>query len=103
VGFNSEHLPRDRLAGPYTALSFTLIQERPPQTWLTSLLALRGAVLLTAGPVGAAHGGPLTAAATPAPCSWGPASSRSSWLLPQCCCGTGRPQLPARADAPTVR
>ena len=46
-------------------MSFTLIQERPPQAWPTSLLALHGAVLLTAGPVGAALGGPLTAAATP--------------------------------------
>ncbi|MFM9443691.1 MFS transporter [Streptomyces acidiscabies] len=48
--------------GPFTALSFTLFQERTPTAWLTTVLAARMAALLTAAPVGAALGGPLTAA-----------------------------------------
>lgn len=48
--------------GPYPALSFTLFQNRTPQGWLTTVLAARGAVLLTSTPVGAALGGPLVAA-----------------------------------------
>ncbi|MHA4814578.1 MFS transporter [Streptomyces aculeolatus] len=47
--------------GPYPALSFTLFQNRTPQGWLTTVLAARGAVLLTSTPVGAALGGPLVA------------------------------------------
>lgn len=43
--------------GPYTALSFTLIQERAPADSLTMVLAARNAVLLTASPLGAALGG----------------------------------------------
>lgn len=46
--------------GPYSALSFSLFQEHSPPAVLTSVLALRGAVLLTAAPLGAALGGPLT-------------------------------------------
>jgi MFS family permease len=51
--------------GPYTALSFTLFQNRTPEGWLTMVLAARGAVLLTSTPVGVALGGPLTAALGP--------------------------------------
>jgi len=51
--------------GPFTALSFTLFQERTPAAWLTTVLAARGAALLTAAPVGTALGGPLTAALGP--------------------------------------
>lgn len=51
--------------GPYTALSFTLFQERTPAAWLTTVLAARSAALLTASPVGTALGGPLTAAFGP--------------------------------------
>lgn len=47
--------------GPFTALSYTLFQERTPAAWLTTVLAARSAALLTAGPVGTALGGPLTA------------------------------------------
>ncbi|RAJ61600.1 putative MFS family arabinose efflux permease [Streptomyces sp. PsTaAH-130] len=43
--------------GPYSALSLTLIQDRAPADALTTVLAARGAVLLTASPVGAALGG----------------------------------------------
>ncbi|MFF3564781.1 MFS transporter [Streptomyces sp. NPDC002574] len=43
--------------GPYSALSFTLIQDRAPADSLTTVLAARGAVLLTASPIGAALGG----------------------------------------------
>ncbi|MER5777053.1 MFS transporter [Streptomyces sp. NPDC002039] len=45
------------LYGPYSALSITLIQGRAPAEALTSVLAARGAVLLTASPLGAALGG----------------------------------------------
>jgi predicted MFS family arabinose efflux permease len=48
--------------GPYSALAFTLFQERTPTALLTTVLALRATVLLTASPIGAALGGPLTAA-----------------------------------------
>jgi predicted MFS family arabinose efflux permease len=51
--------------GPFTALSFTLFQELTPAPWLTTVLAARGAALLTASPVGTALGGPLTAALGP--------------------------------------
>ncbi|MET8983604.1 MFS transporter [Streptomyces sp. NPDC004539] len=51
--------------GPFTALSFTLFQERTPAAWLTTVLAARGAALLTAAPVGTALGGPLTATLGP--------------------------------------
>ncbi|MEJ8640374.1 hypothetical protein WKI68_00920 [Streptomyces sp. MS1.HAVA.3] len=47
--------------GPFTALSYTLFQERTPAAWLTTVLATRSAALLTAGPVGTALGGPLIA------------------------------------------
>ncbi|MFE6909889.1 MFS transporter [Streptomyces erythrochromogenes] len=47
--------------GPFTALSYTLFQERTPAAWLTTVLAARSAALLTAGPVGTAIGGPLIA------------------------------------------
>ncbi|MEW2087198.1 MFS transporter [Streptomyces sp. NPDC005283] len=43
--------------GPYSALSFTLIQDRAPADSLTTVLAARNAVLLTASPLGAALGG----------------------------------------------
>jgi MFS family permease len=46
--------------GPYSALSFTLLQERAPAPSLTTVLAARTAVLLTASPMGAAAAGPLT-------------------------------------------
>ncbi|MBO1414875.1 MFS transporter [Streptomyces sp. FH025] len=51
--------------GPFTALSFTLFQDRTPAAWLTTVLATRSAVLLTAAPLGTALGGPLTAALGP--------------------------------------
>ncbi|MFJ2960446.1 MFS transporter [Streptomyces sp. NPDC087270] len=51
--------------GPFTALSFTLFQDRTPAALLTTVLAARGAALLTAAPVGTALGGPLTAALGP--------------------------------------
>ncbi|MFD5413279.1 MFS transporter [Streptomyces nojiriensis] len=47
--------------GPFTALSYTLFQERTPAASLTTVLAARSAALLTAGPVGTALGGPLIA------------------------------------------
>ncbi|SEG95915.1 Predicted arabinose efflux permease, MFS family [Actinacidiphila yanglinensis] len=53
--------------GPFTALSFTLFQDRTPAALLTTVLAARGAALLTAAPVGTALGGPLTAAFGPRP------------------------------------
>ncbi|WP_036375836.1 MFS transporter [Micromonospora sp. ATCC 39149] len=43
--------------GPYSALSFTVIQDRAPADSLTTVLAARSAVLLTASPLGAALGG----------------------------------------------
>ncbi|WP_301363767.1 MFS transporter [Streptomyces xanthophaeus] len=47
--------------GPFTALSYTLFQERTPAASLTTVLAARSAALLTAGPVGTALGGPMIA------------------------------------------
>ncbi|MFB7669540.1 MFS transporter [Kitasatospora sp. NPDC056138] len=43
--------------GPYSALSLTLLQDRTPAESLTTVLAVRSAVLLTASPLGAALGG----------------------------------------------
>jgi predicted MFS family arabinose efflux permease len=51
--------------GPFTALSYTLFQDRTPAAWLTTVLAARTTALLTATPVGTALGGPLTAALGP--------------------------------------
>lgn len=51
--------------GPYSALSLSLFQNRTPSAWLTTVLAFRGAVLLTASPLGAALGGPLSAVLGP--------------------------------------
>ena len=45
--------------GPYSALSFTVLQERAPADSLTTVLAARSAVLLTASPLGALLGGLL--------------------------------------------
>jgi predicted MFS family arabinose efflux permease len=45
--------------GPYSALSFTVLQDRTPADALTTVLAARSAVLLTASPLGAASGGVL--------------------------------------------
>jgi MFS family permease len=53
--------------GPYSALSFSLLQERTPAAHLTTVLAARTAVLLTASPAGAAFGGFLLARTGPAP------------------------------------
>ena len=46
--------------GPYSALAFKLFQDHTPPPLLTTVLALRASVLLTATPIGAALGGPLT-------------------------------------------
>lgn len=43
--------------GPYTALALSHLQERVPPSALTTVLAARGAVLLTASPLGAFLGG----------------------------------------------
>lgn len=51
--------------GPFNALSFTLFQQRTPAALLTTVLAVRGAALLTSDPVGTALGGPLTSALGP--------------------------------------
>lgn len=48
--------------GPYPALSFTLFQNETPAAKLTAVFAARSAVLVAAAPLGAAVGGPLTAA-----------------------------------------
>ncbi|MDY0815164.1 MFS transporter [Kitasatospora purpeofusca] len=48
--------------GPYSALVVGRFQELAPAPVLTSVLALRASLVLTAGPAGAALGGPLTAA-----------------------------------------
>ena len=45
--------------GPYSALSFTVLQDRAPADSLTTVLAARSAVLLTASPLGAVLGGLL--------------------------------------------
>jgi MFS family permease len=47
--------------GPYNALSFNLFQDVTPTEQLTTVLAFRAALLLTATPLGAALAGPLTA------------------------------------------
>lgn len=52
--------------GPYSALSFSLLQERAPAALLTTVLAARTAVLLTASPAGAALGGLLLTRTGPA-------------------------------------
>nr|WP_272955924.1 MFS transporter [Actinopolymorpha rutila] len=52
--------------GPFPAVSYTLLQSRTPAVALSSVLAARSAVLLTAAPVGTAIGGPLTSAFLPA-------------------------------------
>jgi MFS family permease len=52
--------------GPFPAVSYTLLQSRTPAAALSSVLAARSAVLLTAAPVGTAIGGPLTSVFTPA-------------------------------------
>jgi MFS family permease len=51
--------------GPFVALSVTLMQVTSPPQHLASMLAARSAVLLTASPLGAALGGPLTMALGP--------------------------------------
>jgi len=51
--------------GPFVALSITLVQSTSPPEHLSTVLAARGAALLTASPLGAALGGPLTAALGP--------------------------------------
>nr|WP_238345600.1 MFS transporter [Actinopolymorpha cephalotaxi] len=52
--------------GPFPAVSYTLLQSRTPAAALSSVLAARSAVLLTAAPVGTAIGGPLTSVFRPA-------------------------------------
>jgi MFS family permease len=47
--------------GPFVALSVTLMQATAPPHHLSAMLAARSAALLTASPLGAALGGPLTA------------------------------------------
>ncbi|WP_323809074.1 MFS transporter [Kitasatospora acidiphila] len=51
--------------GPFTALSFTLFQNRTPAEQLTTVLAARSAAMLTSAPLGTAFGGPLTTAFGP--------------------------------------
>lgn len=51
--------------GPFVAISVTLLQATAPPEELAALLAARGAVLLTASPLGTALGGPLVAALGP--------------------------------------
>jgi predicted MFS family arabinose efflux permease len=51
--------------GPFVALSVTLMQAKSPPQHLATMLAARGAALLTASPLGTALGGPLTAALGP--------------------------------------
>jgi predicted MFS family arabinose efflux permease len=63
IGFGASGI----IYGPYSALSFSLLQERTPATHLTTVLAARTAVLLTASPAGAAFGGFLLARTGPAP------------------------------------
>jgi MFS family permease len=45
--------------GPYSALSMTLLQNRTPSASLTTVMAARNAIILTASPLGAALGGVL--------------------------------------------
>ncbi len=49
--------------GPFPAISLTVTQSLSPPGAITSVLAARTAILLTATPVGTALGGPLTEAA----------------------------------------
>lgn len=51
--------------GPFVALSVTLMQAKSPPQHLATMLAARSAALLTASPLGAALGGPLTTALGP--------------------------------------
>lgn len=51
--------------GPFVPLSVTLMQAKSPPQHLAAMLAARSAVLLTAAPLGAALGGPLTTALGP--------------------------------------
>ncbi|MFJ4669179.1 MFS transporter [Kitasatospora purpeofusca] len=51
--------------GPYGAVSLGLFQDLTPPPALTSVLALRSSVLMTASPAGATLGGPLTAVLGP--------------------------------------
>jgi predicted MFS family arabinose efflux permease len=51
--------------GPFVALSITLVQGAAPPEHLSTVLAARGAALLTAQPLGTALGGPLTTALGP--------------------------------------
>lgn len=46
--------------GPFVALSITLVQGTSPPEHLSTVLAARGAALLTASPLGTALGGPVT-------------------------------------------
>jgi hypothetical protein len=46
--------------GPYNALSFNLFQDVTPAEHITTVLAFRAALLLTATPLGTALAGPLT-------------------------------------------
>ena len=51
--------------GPFVALSITLVQGASPPEYLSTVLAARGAALLTASPLGTALGGPVTTALGP--------------------------------------
>ncbi|HEX6443763.1 MAG TPA: MFS transporter [Streptosporangiales bacterium] len=51
--------------GPFVALSITLVQGTSPPEHLSTVLAARGAALLTASPLGTALGGPVTTALGP--------------------------------------
>jgi MFS family permease len=51
--------------GPFVPISMTLMQRTSPPQHLAAMLAARGAVLLTASPLGTALGGPLTTALGP--------------------------------------
>lgn len=51
--------------GPFVALSITLVQGASPAEHLSTVLAARGAALLTAQPLGTALGGPVTTALGP--------------------------------------
>lgn len=49
------------LYAPYPIVSYTFLQTLVPREALLSVLAIRSALMLTAGPVGAALGGPIAA------------------------------------------
>ncbi|MBO0889410.1 MAG: MFS transporter [Acidothermales bacterium] len=51
--------------GPFVAVSITLVQGTSPPEHLSTVLAARGAALLTASPLGTAFGGPVTTALGP--------------------------------------